>query len=126
MTDYTPLLSASDIAALRRVYTDGMGTVGEWNGWPVVTFTRRDASTDTVTCISIRLADRQQRETGAGISSAESEFTGILKAFGAAFVRPVRQGDRFTWNGQRCVVTAGPFEKNGVVEVNFALELGNT
>lgn len=124
-----PFLSDAQVAALRQTFADGMQTVQEWTHAPQITLSRLgDATTDTVTCISIRLADRQEEVTGFGTATTGTEQTGILKAWATEFSRPPRQGDTFTWNGMVCTVSLDRGEElkdSGVWAVNFIAKQRN-
>ena len=122
----TPFMTDAEFDALEPLMADGWATYQEWTSTSI-TITRQDATQDTVQVISIGLADRQEQQQGTGSSSLSTELTGSFRAFASEFSRPVRQGDRFTWQGMTCIVVAGPFaQRAGVVSVNFVLRMGNT
>lgn len=118
-------LSAAEVASIRGEFRNLKATIGELNDWPVVTFERAGVEIGAVACITIRLADRAERTTGAGTAATGTEADGTLKAWADTFTRSIRQGDRFVWQDQACAVTTGAIEKFGVVSIEFALMTGN-
>lgn len=123
MVTRRPSLTPAIVANLRQTYANEMQSLQNWTHAPVITLSRLgDATTDTVTCITIRLADRQEENTGIGTATTGTEQTGILKAWATEFSRPPRQGDTFTWNGMVCSVSldrAEELKDSGVWALNF-------
>jgi len=123
MVDGTSTLTDAEIAELRQDYADGMATLQAWTHGPVIVLSRLgEATTDTVTCITIRLADRQEETTGFGTATTGTEQSGIFKAWATEFSRPPRSGDTFTWGAFTCTVALDRGEElkdSGVWAVNF-------
>lgn len=126
--DRIPMIDAAGIADLRQTYADGMQTLQEWSGDPVLTFTRTGGGgAGAVTCISVKMADRQTTTTGAGQPLMTTERTGEIKLFADQIPsgKTIRPGDRFIWNNLPNVVQAAPIEQiedTGVLRIPFVIE----
>lgn len=119
-------LSPAEAEDIRGEFRNLGATIAELNDHPVVTFRRQGGTTiGPVSCISITLSKGQ---ADAQVDTALAGLTqrGTLKAFASEFSSPVHQGDRFTWQGQTCLVEGSPIDKHdGIWTVPFVLETRN-
>lgn len=121
----TSYLSPAEADEVQAEFRNLSATVAEINDHPTVTFVRQNGTQiGPVSCISISLARQQPQEAGAVATEVMTQ-TGRIRAFVTEIPAPVLQGDRFKWNGQRCLVTASPITKNGMVRIPFRLESTN-
>ena len=119
-------LSESEGEAIRGEFRNLGATIAELNDHPTVTFTRQGGTQiGPVSCISISLNRQQPQEVGAVVTAVMTQ-TGRLRAFATEFTSPVRQGDRFVWQQQRCLVTGSPIDRHdGILTIPFRLEATN-
>jgi hypothetical protein len=121
----TSYLSPAEADEVQAEFRNLGATVAELNDHPTVTFVRQGGTQiGPVSCISVSLNRQQPGGEGAVATEAMTQ-TGRVRAFVTAIPAPVQQGDRFRWNGQRCLVTASPITKNGMVRIPFRLESTN-
>lgn len=122
-----PYMTDAEFDDLEPVMAEGWATLREWYGNTVLTIARQDGSTGNYTAVSIKRADRQEVNAGTGTPVQSVEVTGFLRLWTAdTTARSVRVGDRFVWNTQKCVITAGPIPKRGgISEFSFSLGVRN-
>lgn len=119
-------LSPAEAEDIRGEFRNLGATIAELNDHPTVTFRRQNGTNiGPVSCISITL-DKARPEVQAATAIGGLTRRGTLKAFASAFSTPIQQGDRFTWQGQTCVVEGSPIDKHeGIWTVSFVLETKN-
>lgn len=124
--DAMSYLSPAEAEDIRGEFRNLGATIAELNDHPQVTFGRQGGVTiGPVSCISISLNREQSREAGQMVSGVLTR-SGRLKAFASALSAPVQQGDRFVWQGQRCIVDGSGIDKHeGIVTIPFTLETTN-
>jgi hypothetical protein len=123
-----PYMTDAEFADLEPLIEDGWATLGEWYENLPLTFVRQGGTTvGTLTAISIKRANRQATPTGGGTPVSATEMDGTLRLWTADIdATPVRQGDRFIWQGQACVIDTGPYTKRGgASEFGFLIEQRN-
>jgi hypothetical protein len=122
-----PYMTDAEFDELESVMAEGWATLREWYGNTSLTIARQDGTTGAYTVVSIRLANRQEQQTGTGTPTQGTELTGALRLWTSdVTARSVRIGDRFVWNGQLCVIAAGPIAKRGgISEFAFTLTARN-
>ena len=119
-----PFMTDAEFDDLEPLMADGWATLGEWYGDMTVTVARQGVGeVGTFSVVSIGLAARQERPTGAGTPVAQTEQSGTLRLWTADITDgAILRGDRFIWNGQACVIAAvGEHKRGGVTEYAFAL-----
>ena len=122
-----PYMTDAEFDDLEDVMAEGWATLREWYGNTSLTIARQDGTTGAYTAVSIRLANRQEVNAGTGTPVQAVEVVGMLRLWTAdTAARSVRIGDRFVWNTQKCVITAGPIPKRGgISEFTFSLGMRN-
>lgn len=123
-----PFMTDADFDDLEPVMADGWATLAEWYATSIQIVRQGGATVGTFAAVSIKLANRQEYATGAGSPVQDTEQSGLLRLWTSAVTAtPVKQGDRFIWNGQACVIATGPVRKRGgISEFTFTLALRNT
>ena len=112
-----------------QVLPAGLRDMQEWTDVSL-TFRRRsgtgwvDVNTTTIRAISIHLGGNQPMEA---MGAVETSTRGAAKVFAADVAdTPVREQDRFTWDGHVCVVDLVAPTRLGVhVTIEFTLLEGN-
>jgi hypothetical protein len=120
-----PYMTDAEFADLEPIMESGWATLGEWYENLSLTFVRQGGTTiGTLDIISIKRANRQANATGGGTPVATTEQAGTLRLWTADIATtPIRQGDRFLWQGQACVIDTGPYTKRGgASEFTFIIE----
>lgn len=103
---------------------EGLETLQNFLDPEQIALVRRDAggsfqTVNVFTPIDVRLANRLEQVTGQNAGIVEIVNGGTLRAFAPL---DIRRDDRFTLNGQACIVTLVEDEqRGGVITANFRL-----
>ncbi len=127
MSDRIPLISNQTADMIKGLKRRGAATTQLVQD-PVETITIMRTATQfvaTFTPVKIALDARMPQQEGRDVPVMMTAQSGTIEVFGADLSTPVRQGDRFAWQGQPCTVSTISGVTYGVVTIAFTLDSRN-